>query len=412
MKPKKSGLLAGIGPGLVIAATGVGAGDLVAATVSGARFGTVILWAALVGALLKYSLNEGLARWQLASGETLLEGWASRLPKFVSYLFLGYLVLWSFIVAGALMAACGLAAHAIVPAVSVKLWGVVHAILAAALVVIGRYRWFERTMKFFVGMMFLVILICAVRVWPGFGPVVHGLLVPSLPEGGLVYIMGVIGGVGGSVTLLSYGYWIREKGWQGIGDLPRSRMDLAVAYGLTGCFGIAVMVVAAGIQPEVVSGNAMVLSVAEHLGGTTGKLGSWLFLFGFWGAVFSSMLGVWQGIPYLFDDFVRHLAGKGTTSQTSTQRRNQSAAYRSFLAFLAVPPMVLLWVGKPVWVVVVYAVAGSLFMPFLAATLLYMNNQKAWMGATRNRWPSNSLLVIALLLFLVLFLIELGKRFT
>ena len=36
--------------------------------------------------------------------------------------------------------------------------------------------------------------------------------------------------VGGSVTLLSYGYWIRERGWEGPERLRTVRIDLAVAY--------------------------------------------------------------------------------------------------------------------------------------------------------------------------------------
>ena len=70
--PAGWGYLALIGPGIVLAATGVGAGDLVAASVSGARYGYAIAWAALVGAALKFVLSEGLARWQLATGTTLL----------------------------------------------------------------------------------------------------------------------------------------------------------------------------------------------------------------------------------------------------------------------------------------------------------------------------------------------------
>ena len=101
-----------IGPGLVIAATGLGAGDLIAASVAGAQFGTTILWAAVVGAIMKYAMNEGLTRWQLATGSTLLEGWVQRLPKIVSLYFFVYLIIWSFIVAGALIAGTGLAAHA------------------------------------------------------------------------------------------------------------------------------------------------------------------------------------------------------------------------------------------------------------------------------------------------------------
>ncbi|MCG8668777.1 MAG: Nramp family divalent metal transporter, partial [Pseudomonadales bacterium] len=71
----------GIGPGIMVAATGVGAGDVVTAAVAGARYGYLILWAALIGAILKWSLNEGLARWQLATGTTLLEGWIRHMPR-------------------------------------------------------------------------------------------------------------------------------------------------------------------------------------------------------------------------------------------------------------------------------------------------------------------------------------------
>lgn len=38
-----------LGPGIVVAATGVGAGDLVATLIAGSRFGYALLWAAVVG---------------------------------------------------------------------------------------------------------------------------------------------------------------------------------------------------------------------------------------------------------------------------------------------------------------------------------------------------------------------------
>ena len=51
----------------LVAATGVGAGDLATATLTGAHLGTAILWAVLIGAGLKFVLNEALTRWQLAT---------------------------------------------------------------------------------------------------------------------------------------------------------------------------------------------------------------------------------------------------------------------------------------------------------------------------------------------------------
>ena len=49
------------GPGIVVAATGVGAGDLVATLIAGSNFGYTLLWAAVLGCLVKISLAEAPA---------------------------------------------------------------------------------------------------------------------------------------------------------------------------------------------------------------------------------------------------------------------------------------------------------------------------------------------------------------
>jgi Mn2+/Fe2+ NRAMP family transporter len=395
-----------IGPGLVIAATGLGAGDLIAASVAGATYGTAILWAAVLGAVMKFAMNEGLARWQLATGTTLLEGWIQRLPRIVSLYFFVYLLVWTFVVAGALIAGTGLAAHAIYPRLSVGHWGVIHSLIALALVLIGRYALLETIMKCFIALMFFVVLVCAVLVAPGLPEILRGLL-PGVPEGSVIFIFSVIGGVGGSVTLLCYGYWIRERGWNGPADLQRTRRDLTVAYILTGLFGISIMIISAGLRPEVVTGTDMALGIARQLESVAGPFGKWCFLIGFWSAVFSSMLGVWQGVPYLFDDFVQqytHRPGRPVTVNSRNWR------YRGYLLYIAIPPMLLLLAGKPVWLVIAYAVAGAFFMPLLAALLLYMNSRRAWVGSLNNGPVSKLVLLASTLLFALLLLQEIMKQ--
>src|SRR5690606_25954179 len=91
--PRPVGWLAVIGPGILVAATGVGTGDLVTGALAGTKLGVAVLWAALVGALLKFVLNEGLARWQLATGETVLEGVRRHFSGVAIGLFLAYLLL-------------------------------------------------------------------------------------------------------------------------------------------------------------------------------------------------------------------------------------------------------------------------------------------------------------------------------
>src|SRR5688572_15780440 len=97
------------GPGIIMAASGIGASDIITATVGGATHGVTLLWALVLGAFFKYVLSEGLARWQLATDSTLLEGWARYLPQWVMKMFAAYLVLWGVAVSGALVSGCGLA---------------------------------------------------------------------------------------------------------------------------------------------------------------------------------------------------------------------------------------------------------------------------------------------------------------
>jgi Mn2+/Fe2+ NRAMP family transporter len=397
------------GPGIAVAATGVGAGDLVAASVAGAMYGTSILWAAVVGAVIKYALNEGIARWQLATGTTILEGWQSRLHKIVSWYFIVYLFLWSFIVAAALISACGLAAHAIIPSLSVTTWGIGHSILGAILVLVGRYLWFERLMKLFTGLMFVTVLASAILINPNWGSLAVSVVNPSLPEGSAKFLLGVMGGVGGSVTLLSYGYWIRERGWYGQKHHRHTQKDLGVAYGLTGLFGLALIIIAAEVSPNVVTGDTMALEVARRIEAVSGATGKWIFLFGFWGAVFTSLFGVWQSVPYYFADFV--LASRPQPSTIPLFHNtdlSSSWLYRGYLLYLAFPPMLLLLFGRPVWIVVIYSIAGAFFMPFLALTLLWMNSKKDWAGALKSGWVTNVLLLCSLLLFGYLCVVELS----
>ncbi|WP_193427036.1 Nramp family divalent metal transporter, partial [Methyloceanibacter marginalis] len=92
---------------MLLAATGVGAGDLATSSFVGGLLGTAVLWAVVVGAFFKFVVTEGLARFQLATGETLIEGAVARLGRGVVWLFLPYLLLWSFFVGSALMSATG-----------------------------------------------------------------------------------------------------------------------------------------------------------------------------------------------------------------------------------------------------------------------------------------------------------------
>ena len=394
-----------LGPGIVVAATGIGAGDMIAAAVGGSSFGYSILWAVLVGAILKFVLNEGIGRWQLETGTSVPEAWISKLPSVFKWYFLIYLILWSFIVAAALIAATGLAAHSIWPVLSVNQWGIIHTILAAAFVLIGSYNYFEHVMKVLIAILFIIVLTSMFLIKPDLEGLFSGMVIPRIESGLVPYVMAIIGGVGGSVTLLSYGYWISEKNWNGRKYLQRIRIDLGVAYILTAVFGVAIIVISANLEPEVVKSNKIILAIANEIKDISGIWGYRGFLIGFWGAVFTSMLGVWQGVPYLFADYMSIWKAKNTPLRDLSK----TSAYKIYLLYLAIPPVLLLFLQKPVWLIMVYSVVGALFMPFLAISLLWISNKSKWMGENKSGILINTALILSVILFCYLATAELVR---
>ena len=393
-----------LGPGLLVAATGVGAGDLVTASLAGSEVGLVVVWAALLGAGLKWTLNEGVARWQMATGTTLLEGWHRRLGGWFSWLFLVYFFLWTFAVGGALVNACGIAATAFFTVgdaeTSKIVWGVLHSIAGALLVWRGGFERFERVMAVCVGVMVVSVVMTATLI-AAEAPVavVREMFLPavSFTRGDWTWFLGVLGGVGGTVTMLSYGYWIREAGRRDHEGLRTSRIDLAVSYGVTAVFGVGMVIIGSRIGGTG-QGARVAVQLAEQLATVLGGPARWLFLVGFWGAVFSSLLGVWQSVPYIFADFVRARRGKPADAAIASDLQ-ESRAYRWYLLGVAVVPLVLLWTTVR-QVQLVYATLGAWFMPLVALTLLVMNNRSRWVGQSfRNGWAINGLLVVTLGLF-------------
>jgi Mn2+/Fe2+ NRAMP family transporter len=406
VKPRsKPAILSLIGPGLLVAATGVGAGDLATASFAGSQLGTAILWAVVVGAFLKFALTEGLARWQLATGETLLEGAVHRLGRGVGWLFLPYLLLWSFFVGSALMSACGVTLHAMIPVFEDPsqgkvVFGMLSSVVGLTLVLTGGYRLFARVMSISIGVMFVTVLVTAALVWPSTSEVVRGLVLPSIPDlrdGGLTWTVALMGGVGGTLTILCYGYWLREEGRSGAQALRACRIDLGVAYTMTALFGIAMVIIGSTVEIEG-SGSNLLVTLAERLAGPLGAPGKWVFLVGALGAVFSSLLGCWQALPYLFADVWALARQRPSVDALEAAIDTRSIPYRVYQLAIATVPMLGLFFGFRE-VQKVYAVVGALFIPMLALILLILNGRRAWVGALKNRGLTVAVLLITLIFF-------------
>ncbi|AWK11165.1 Nramp family divalent metal transporter [Streptomyces spongiicola] len=391
-----------IGPGIVVAATGVGAGDLVATLIAGSKFGYTLLWAAVVGCLVKISLAEAAGRWHLATGRTLFDGWRS-LGRWTTIYFIGYVVVWGFVYGAAAMSSSALPLGALFPDVmDLKWWGILCGLAGLAFVWFNRYAVFEKVMTVMVGVMFVITVYLAVRVAPNLGDAFAGL-VPVLPEGSLVYTLGLVGGVGGTITLAAYGYWVNAKGWKDSGWMKVMRLDNRVAYLTTGVFVVAMLFVGAELLHAsgvaIAKGDKGLLDLGTILADRYGAATAKLFLVGFFATSFTSLIGVWHGVSLLFADFVAHYRPSPAPAGTP---RDRSRAFRGYLLWLTFPPISLLFLDQPFGLVIAYGVIGAFFMPFLALTLVWLLNSERVRREWRNGPLSNGMLGAAGLLFIVL----------
>lgn len=356
-----------------------------------------VLWAVPAGVLLKWTLTEGIARWQMATGTTLLEGWVTRLGGWIQWVFFPYLLLFSLVTSAMLASACGVAGAALWPLGDLQtsrvVWATVHSLAALGLVWFGGYALLKRLLAVCVGAMFGTVVLTAILLAPDWRAVAGGF-VPSMPAAGSAWVIGLMGAIGGTMALISYGYWIREERRTGMTGLRACRADLLLSYAVIGVFGVAVVIIGSRVQTRG-QGTALALLLADQLGISLGPAGRWLFLVGFWAAVFSAMLGVWQSLPYLFTDFLALRGGRPADGDVERSR-----PYRAYVIGMATVPLLLVrWPVEQLQLA--FGLTGAMLLPLLALTLLLMNNREEWVGREfRAGVVLNVVLVSALVFFM------------
>jgi hypothetical protein len=179
--------------------------------------------------------------------------------------------------------------------------------------------------------------------------------------------------------------------------LRACRIDLASGYVMTAIFGVAMIIVGSTIVMQG-SGTTLLVDLSSRLEQELGPAFKWLFLIGTWGTVFSSLLGVWQAVPYLFADCWRLKSqprGKVARGAIDTT----GIHYRAYLLLIALVPIIGIFYSFRE-VQKIYTVTGALLFPVLAVALLVFNGRAAWVGKEFRNGPAA---VVALLVVLAFF---------
>lgn len=207
-----------VGPGIIIAAVGLGSGEYILHPYITSQVGLTFVWAAVVGVGLQYFVNTEIIRYTISTGETILTGfmrlWGGWGPLFIVMTVLPFA--WP----GWMTSAATLITY---PAGG----GDVKLIAIGGLVLIGLvltlspivYQTVERLelLKVALVLLFAAFAVVALISWqpwaalPGDTVQGFGRMPSEVPTSVLVSAM-IFAGGGGAVNL-AVSNWARDKGW-------------------------------------------------------------------------------------------------------------------------------------------------------------------------------------------------------
>ncbi len=183
-----------LGPGVVMAGAAVGVSHLVQATRAGAEYGGLLLGVILLTCIVKYPFLEFGPRYAAATGESLVAGYR-RLGLWVLALFVLITVGTMFAVqASVTLVTAGLAGYLFGTGLSSFQWSAVILALCVGLLVTGRYRALDRTMKAIMGLLGVLTLAAVVLALAGGPQGDPAHVAPALwTAGGIAFVIALMG---------------------------------------------------------------------------------------------------------------------------------------------------------------------------------------------------------------------------
>jgi hypothetical protein len=185
---------------------------------------------------------------------------------------------------------------------------------------------------------------------------------------------------------------------------------------MTAAFGLGMVIIGSmflKLDGDPNKGVAFVNELGKQLEvrlGWLGPVARWGFVIGAWCAVYSSMLGVWQSVPFLFADCWR-LAGLSRETNPPATPDTRSRPYLAFQLALASIPAVSLFASF-LQMQKLYSIVGAFFIPILAVVLLMLNGRRDLVGGCRSGWLIQSVLLLAVLGFAAAGVVEAISQLT
>ena len=280
-------LLKNLGPGLLFASMAIGTSHLVLSTKAGAQYGWLMVIPIILANVFKYPFFEFGIRYTNITNKTLIEGYLNRGKGYLWFYATITLVTTFTILAALYTVTAGLFINLFgISNVSISMVALGLFVFISSLLIIGKYRFLENSLKFVVSILFIALIVTTALVIfkgqveevPNFTPT------PIFNEVGVLFLIGLMGWMPTTVEASSWvSLWSIEK-WKTDGSKPSLRGSLQefnIGYLMTAILAIFFMIIGwmtlYGTNTEL-SGNAVTFAdqVVQLF---TAHIGPWAYIF-------------------------------------------------------------------------------------------------------------------------------------
>lgn len=394
-----------LGPGLVFALAGLGPRDLVSNSIAGSTAAGGLLWVIVISLAARAVLLDAMARYVMATGETLMTG-VGRIGRWAALVWFGSTILRQHARALIRLMLLGTAAHFVFPLPtehSVKIWGFLSWTIAGLLMLLGRYKMVEQAFKPIAIALGVCMVSAAFLSRPDIGELLRTAFQPVLPPetGGLspaVVLMVMISGAVGGGSNVKYPAYIHEKGWRSFDFLRRQRLDLAGSMiGLFVVMALMQIAAAGALRPQgiqVTKIENLIPIFAEVMGGA----GQILFGITLWCMAFTQHTGSGSAYGILISDVFHRFIRPSEKMTGGSTTPGEMPAYKWLIFYLSLTPLYVFFTG---WTAFGLVLAGGLLsivtLPVLTVFVLLLTTNRKLMGDHVNGWVSNTVLVLTLI---------------
>jgi len=280
-------LLKNLGPGLLFASMAIGTSHLVLSTKAGAQYGWLMVIPIILANIFKYPFFEFGVRYTNVTNKTLIEGYLNRGKGYLWFYAAITLVSTFTILAALYTVTAGLFINLFkIENVAIAMVALGLFVFISALLIIGKYRFLENSLKFVVSILFIALVVTTILVvFKGQVDEVDNFIpTPIFNEVGILFLIGLMGWMPTTVEASSWvSLWSIEK-WKTEGNKPQlkeSLQEFNVGYFMTALLAIFFLVIGwmtlYGTNTEL-SGNA-VLFADQVVQLFTTHIGKWAYIF-------------------------------------------------------------------------------------------------------------------------------------